>query len=231
MNCLARWIYAMTLEIFALLGVIFSALMILVPSYRKPAGRKGGKPILLAYGYLNHVGVWVLQRRWLAQKGFGPIYTVPLASPFSSIEKHAAKVKEEIEKRDLKKVTLVGYSMGGLACAYYATAHPERVEKVIVISAPFKGTVMALLAPGKNGAEMRPGSEFLRKLISHMKQSRVPFYFIESECDEIVQPNAAEVFDIPKGHLLVIRNLGHAGLIFSRRVNQRIEAVSPSIEI
>ncbi|OGN64690.1 MAG: hypothetical protein A3E80_00350 [Chlamydiae bacterium RIFCSPHIGHO2_12_FULL_49_9] len=210
----------MILEIFGLLGVIFSALMILVPSYRRPAGKKEGIPILLAYGYLNHIGVWVMQRKRLSQMGLGPIYTVPLASPFSSIEKHAEKIFDEIERRGFHKVILVGYSMGGLACAHYMTKHPEKVAKVIAISSPFQGTLMAWVAPGKNGAEMRPGSPFLRKLVPHLKNA--PLYFIESECDEIVQPNASKVFDIPQGHLFLIRNLGHAGLIFSKRVSDRI---------
>src|SRR5579872_7281045 len=67
---LIHWIRAMSLEFFAILGVLLFRFM---PRRRALLGRE--RPILLVHGYVNNGSVWRWQKRQLEAAGFGPIYT------------------------------------------------------------------------------------------------------------------------------------------------------------
>src|SRR5438477_1974738 len=65
-----------------------------------------------------------------------------------------------------ERFDLVGFSMGGLICRYYIQmlGGSSRVDRLVTISAPNHGTLLALLSDRAACKEMRPSSEFLRKL-------------------------------------------------------------------
>ena len=48
----------------------------------------------------------------------------------------------------LEKADLLGYSFGGSVALQAAIRHPERVNKLVVISTPFKATSCATRSPG-----------------------------------------------------------------------------------
>lgn len=52
-------------------------------------------------------------------------------------EEHCAFISREIEKRFGKeKVVLMGHSAGGVLALLWASAHPKRVEKIVIINTP-----------------------------------------------------------------------------------------------
>lgn len=63
-------------------------------------------------------------------------------------------------------IDLAGFSMGGLVARYYVQrpAHAGRVERLITISSPHKGTWTAYCLGRAGVRQMRPGSDFLRGL-------------------------------------------------------------------
>jgi triacylglycerol lipase len=65
-----------------------------------------------------------------------------------------------------ERFDLVGFSMGGLVCRYYVQVlgGSSRVDRLVTISAPNHGTFLAFLNGRVACKEMRPGSDFLRKL-------------------------------------------------------------------
>ena len=63
-------------------------------------------PILFVHGYLNSARVWKFHGKYLSEKGFGPIHTISLGSPFSSIESYAKKVRSKLQEIDSKKVII-----------------------------------------------------------------------------------------------------------------------------
>jgi len=65
-----------------------------------------------------------------------------------------------------ERIDLVGFSMGGLVCRYYIQmlGGSSRVDRLVTISAPNHGTLLARLSDRAACKEMRPISEFLRKL-------------------------------------------------------------------
>jgi triacylglycerol lipase len=65
-----------------------------------------------------------------------------------------------------ERVDLIGFSMGGLVCRYYVQVlgGASRVDRLVTISTPNHGTVLAFLNGRVACKEMRPGSAFLQKL-------------------------------------------------------------------
>lgn len=65
-----------------------------------------------------------------------------------------------------ERFDLVGFSMGGLICRYYVQllGGQLRVDRLVTISSPNRGTWLAFLNSSAGCKEMRPGSAFLQKL-------------------------------------------------------------------
>ncbi len=217
-----RWSYAMTLEIFAFVGVV---LLRFLPT--KESARGKGQPILLVHGYLNHGSVWLFPKKRLEGFGLGPIYTIHLGHPFRSIRQYAQKVKEKAEKitkeTGRKDLVLIGHSMGGLVCSWYATqlAPVHKVTDVITIGTPFFGTPLAQIGLGPNAREMEPDSFFLKELRAGIARKKgIRFYHLATKCDQLVRPFSSAL--LPENEHLIFEDIGHASLLYSKRVTDQI---------
>lgn len=73
-----------------------------------------------------------------------PVYFPELPNS-ESVEVRASVFKKMLEAVPEKKIVLIGHSMGGLDCRYYAHTHPNdtRIEKIITIATPHRGTLFA----------------------------------------------------------------------------------------
>ena len=66
--------------------------------------------------------------------------------------------------RSLTKVRLIGHSMGGLTALKFARAHPESVDRVMIVDAlPF---FAVLMDPAATPETVRPTAEVMRKTIA-----------------------------------------------------------------
>lgn len=72
----------------------------------------------------------------------------------------------EAEVEPSVPLALVGFSMGGLVARYYLQrlGGKERVQRLITLSTPHRGTWTGYGWPGEGSAQMRPGSDFLADL-------------------------------------------------------------------
>jgi triacylglycerol lipase len=212
---------AIFFEIFAILGDL---ILRSIPFRQTTKGE--GQPILLVHGYLHNGNVWLVQKKRLEALGFGPIYTIHLGHPFQSLEAMAEKVKlkaawiaKETGRNDL---ILIGHSMGGLVSVLYATrmAPKGTVTDVITLASPLSGTPVAKLGVGKSAREMEPHTQILidlRKAIHERKEIR--FFHIATLGDLIVPGDTAAFLE---NRHFIIEDLGHEGLLYSRRVTAKI---------
>jgi triacylglycerol esterase/lipase EstA (alpha/beta hydrolase family) len=217
-----HWAHAMTFEFFAFAGV---ALLRFLPSRKVVSGK--GKPILLVHGYVNSGSVWTFLKKRLEKAGFGPIYTINLGHPFRSIQEYARKVQTEAEaiaaETGRKDLILIGHSMGGLVSALYALSlsSPGTVTDVITIGSPLAGTLMARLGIGPNAREMERDSTLIRDLQAAMaKNQHIRFHHIATKSDQLVIPGHSAVI-LANNHF-ILEDLGHASLLYSRRVTDKI---------
>jgi hypothetical protein len=105
------------------------------------------------------------------------------------IENLAKQLNNFIKSLKLKKsekVSIIAHSMGGLIAEYYLKfIDNKKVDKLITLCSPFKGTPWAFLLDKKGIKEMKPNSCFLKKL-NNKKLKNVKEESIYSEEDFIV---------------------------------------------
>ena len=99
-----------------------------------------GEPLVLIGGLANDLSELESMSRWLAQKyrvlvfdNRGAGRTDKPDSPYS-IEMMAADTEELLKELAIERASMLGISMGGRIALELALQHPERVEKLILVS-------------------------------------------------------------------------------------------------
>jgi pimeloyl-ACP methyl ester carboxylesterase len=132
-------------------------------------------PVLLIHGYLATRGSLHLLERQLVDRGHivisYPLGTVNWGDIRDSAGLIARKVESIVAQTEVKKIDVVGHSLGGLVGLYYLKrlGGRHRVRRLIMLGTPTHGTWSALFglftAPlGLASLQLLPGSPFLREL-------------------------------------------------------------------
>jgi pimeloyl-ACP methyl ester carboxylesterase len=195
---------------------------LLMPRDRTVDG--SGTPVLLVHGYLCNRGVWRSLARWLEARGYR-VYTVDLEPVFGDIDVFAEQVAERIDAIAAAtggRVQVVAASMGGLAMRAYLRRHGgARVAKLITLGSPHHGSRHARMALGINGRQMRPGSDWLRRLAEwEAGAPAVPVVSIYSCHDDMVSPVSSS--RLPGALNVPLPGVGHLSLALSRRVREAL---------
>ena len=123
-----------------------------------------------------------------------------------------------LHHRHRRKVSLVGWSLGGVFAFYVAHVAPECVRTAISLGSPLR------LDPD---AHPPPGVRAMYRAVSHQARSRsrpmrspppVPSTCIYSEFDGFVPPSQATLDGDPSNHENIRVASSHIGLGFNRRV-------------
>lgn len=189
------------------------------------------QPILLVHGLYHNSSAWTYHRQCLLAAGLGPIFTVNLDRPFVSIKQHAEKLREKII--EIQKITgdrelkVVGHSMGGLDLSELLlnTAKDEfNITDVVTLGSPLMGTHMTFLGLGKSVKEMRYEGAYISDLGKRIcAQDKIQYFHISTEMDELVVPSTSALLAENKNaKRLVLPNLGHNGLLYSKKVNDAL---------
>ena len=100
----------------------------------------GGNPIILLHGRGGHLENWIkniipLSRRFhvIALDMLGHGYSAKPEMDYT-ISRYAAHVEAFVRARGLKRVSLVGQSLGGWVAAWLAQQKPELVEKLVLVN-------------------------------------------------------------------------------------------------
>ncbi len=115
-----------------------------------------------------------------------------LGFELGKVESYVEKLKAELDKLNSKKITLIGYSMGGLIAVLYANKYGwNQIEKIITIATPFKGAPICNYLPFIPAAkDTQPNSNLLKKVskINIPKHKLICCYF---KNDELVKKDSA----------------------------------------
>lgn len=97
-----------------------------------------GKPLLVLHGFLGMSDNWKTLSGQYAKKGF-EVHALDMRnhgkSFHSDVFDYGAMVQDILEYcqgHSLNKVSIIGHSMGGKAAMFFAVAHPEMVDKLII---------------------------------------------------------------------------------------------------
>lgn len=187
-------------------------------------------PVLLLHGYLGTRGsMYILERR-LNDDGIC-VFSFNLGSlNVRDIRTSAFLIHRKIEsilaQTPVKKIDIVGHSMGGLIGLYYVKklGGADKVRKLVMMGTPMRGTWAALLGIAAVGLisasawQLLPGSRFLKELSSGPLPQNVQYYTIAAERDWVCPPastplEGAESLTVP---------LGHSSLVMSEEVYRHI---------
>jgi len=103
------------------------------------------------------------------------------------IEEFGAQIHERIQELGIKSVILLGVSMGGLACSYYAhnIKHQISIKGIITIGTPFLGAPLLdyLSKNSLRHQQMSCGSNFLKNLNNSLSKTSYPYLTFGSKVD------------------------------------------------
>ena len=192
-------------------------------------------PVLLIHGFAGTRGALFLLESRLRADGFR-VFSINLGTlNIQDIRKSAFQIHLAVEKimkatgGRVRKIDIVGHSMGGLIALYYLKymGGDEHVRKLITLGTPYRGTWIGLLGVVLLGTlspstwQMLPGSYFLRMLEAVPPPESVEWTSVIARYDALCPPSTARIspgsnYDLP---------LGHAGLVLSADVFRLVKRV------
>ena len=142
-----------------------------------------------------------------------------------SLERMSVQLRDYVQERFplTERFDLLDFSMGGLVCRYYVQmlGGSSRVDRLVTISTPNHGTLPAFLNRRVACKEMRPGSDFLRRLNddwSTLREVEVSSFW--TPLDLVIIPAKSSRLSI--GMNKSIRVLAHPLMILQRRSLEEI---------
>lgn len=163
-----------------------------------PSTVSSSPPILYAPGYLDSPDTLRETCRKLAEESKAPVYIVKYRSRFQSIEEHVkdiARVEERIIKDTGRNdVILIGHSMGGVNTGRFIQQldpNHVNVKLWITLASPLEGTPLAKFGIGKCTQDMRPESEVINRIQSHVALDKIPSLHVYTLTDGVVPASSA----------------------------------------
>ncbi len=126
-------------------------------------------PVVLVHGLWNTAGIFSILKAHLENQGWS-VYALSMTpnngdAPLETLAEQVALFINKCVGPE-QPIDLVGFSMGGLVSRYYVQrlGGLSRVQRLVTVSAPHRGTALGLLSDRPGVRQMRPGSVFLKSL-------------------------------------------------------------------
>jgi triacylglycerol lipase len=185
-------------------------------------------PVILVHGICDSATSMCVMDRWLTSRGW-PVHRISLFPSDGSLalEALAEQLRNYVEKNVSlnSKLSLVGFSMGGLVCRHYVQklGGDSRVAAMITLSAPHRGTWLARLSNRPACRQMCPGSDFLRSLSENLSVfKRVRLTSIWTPFDLVILPPTSSRVSFARNQSILMP--AHPLMILSRRCLRAVEA-------
>lgn len=183
-------------------------------------------PVLLVHGWFHNRSAFLVMSRALKRAGFQHVHDVNYNPVLIDIPAAAAllaaEVERVLERCGADRCMIVGHSMGGLVARMYVQdlGGEDTVDTVITLGTPHRGTYSAYLGVGPAAAQMRPGSDFMRRLEGSARPSDVRYVAYWSDLDALVIPavHAKLVHPALQATDIKLRDTGHLSLLLSGEV-------------
>ena len=185
--------------------------------------------VLLVHGIADSAASMRMVQQRLARDGREcQAITLKGADGSVSLEKMSLQLRDYIQDHfsPTERLDLVGFSMGGLVCRHYIQmlGGNRRVDRLVTISTPNHGTLLAFLNARVACKQMRPGSDFLQGLnrdYSALRDINVVSFW--TPWDLVILP--AKSSRMPVGMNKEIPALAHPLMILQRRPLDEIAKV------
>jgi pimeloyl-ACP methyl ester carboxylesterase len=192
--------------------------------------REDRPPVLLIHGFLGTRGSMFPLERRLISDGF-TVFSFNLGTINTrDIRRSAFLIHRKIEsilgQTPVKRIDIVGHSMGGLIGLYYVKklGGHEKVRRLLMMGTPIKGTWSAAFGIATLGLwsssswQLLPGSTFLRDLAEGPLPPSVEYFTLAAARDWVCPLDSTEL----GGATSLTVPLGHSSLVVSEDVYERI---------
>lgn len=189
-----------------------------VPDNLLPNHVNAGKPgVVLIHGFFCNRSLWT---PWLERlRASGHVFVaVSLEPVFGSIDDYAPQIEAAVQQVTAATGVpplLVCHSMGGLAARAWLKAYraEARIQHVVTIGTPHRGTWLARFGHGHNGLQMRLRSDWQAQLDVGMPQARHALFTCwYSNGDNIVFPVSTAT--LPGADNRLVRGAAHVQMAF-----------------
>jgi pimeloyl-ACP methyl ester carboxylesterase len=200
--------------------------LLLAHPWLRRARRGDGHPVMVLPGFMGADGSTAALRYYMRlwgydAQGWGLGRNLGLRASDPDFENRVAEQLAAIVRRQGRKVSLVGWSLGGVLARELARACPEHVRQVITLGSPIGGNPKAttIWRLYELATETRLDSEELRERIARMIEPPpgVPCTAIYSESDGIVAHQVARERETPLTQSIRV-SASHVGLGYSAAV-------------
>ncbi len=209
----------LTYELYPL-GLAGQSVPVLPVLWKKP--EEDRPPILFIHGVLHNSSAFAWLKQRLALHGWRHFREINLATTWHSIPTMAAQTKAYIEKMlekyQVPQVDIVAHSMGGIIARYMVQVLEGEgmVRNLITLGTPHQGTKISKFSLLPQIRELSPGSQTIQ-LLNSKGAPRLT--------QAVAVSGGLDLFMVPKDCVwwagvrnIHLQGVGHAGLLFSRRV-------------
>lgn len=187
-------------------------------------------PVLLVHGIWDTGLVFSRMVPYLQTRGW-TLYDLDLVpnNGDASLNELAQQVADHINAtfEPEQPIDLVGFSMGGLVSRYYVQrlGGINRVQRLITISSPHHGTLIAYGSRSTGSVQMRPESVFLQDLNRDIEiLEKINFTSIWTPFDLMIVPASSSQMPVGKG--IKVSVLLHAWMLTD---SQSLAAVAAAL--
>ena len=199
-------------------------------------------PVILLYGFFSSRRTLTVIERLLTARGIqvmsfnlggllGVFFTRGIPETAAFIDE---KIRRQIERNGFDKVRIVCHSKGGMVALWWILMHggDRYCDRLVTMGTPWRGSYLvyfALITPvglfWRDLWQMRPGSEFIKKLHGMKLPDTLKLFCLYSHKDRVALHNNGafkleeklpNVFPIPMHHL------GHFEFLYRREVGDLI---------
>ncbi len=190
----------------------------------KRMGTGGGDtPIIMVHGYFqNRVDFLYLASR-LRAAGCGQLYAANFFWP-QRLEASAESIRLFVEQvrreTGTERVDLLTHSSGGLLAMDVLAAHPEWIDRMVVIAIPWRGVTWKGPVLGPSGSQLRADSDYTKGRSPEIAGARV--LSVYSAHDNLVHPPQTSRLSGQDVKNFEVENLGHLAVLFDRTVGDAV---------
>jgi pimeloyl-ACP methyl ester carboxylesterase len=179
---------------------------------RAPAG--DGHPLLVLPGFLASDRSTVPLRRYLSELGYDarPWAEGQNLGRFYKMRDRLSEKVITLHRQTGRKVSLVGWSLGGVFARYLALVHPELVRSVVTLGSPFAADIQATNARRLYEAMSQEGPPNPDDLAALAGDLPVPNSSIYTKLDGIVNWRTCISRPAPNAETIEVKLASHVGI-------------------
>lgn len=178
-------------------------------------------PVVFVPGYGHADRAWSLIGRHLDRAGFTDVGALDPVASRGDIVARAGRLRSHIEAvqavTGCQKVHVVGHNVGGIVIRYYVQVlgGDESVDTAVTVGSPHAGSELIPVGLGPAAAQVRPGSNILRRLDESARPMNVRWISYFSEHDLFVAPATAGMLKHPllRATNVLVSDHGHLSLM------------------